>query len=79
MIAGLTTTGVLSAGYLTARLLQGECQNTVLKNGFSSNVTNFMGTWYEMERTSNIPFEKGTCVTANYTLLETGDITVLNS
>ena len=45
----------------------------------SVDLQRYVGTWYEIMRLPN-SFEKGlTCVTANYSLKENGDIKVVNS
>ena len=79
MIAGVVTTGVLGAAYLTGRILSGECPDVETKKDFNLNINSYTGRWYEMQRSSNIPFERGTCITADYSVLSSGYIQVLNS
>lgn len=42
-------------------------------------VDKYMGTWYEISRSKSIPFEKGDCAQANYSIDQEGNIVVLNS
>ncbi len=39
----------------------------------------YLGTWYEVARSKSIPFEKGDCISAQYTSREDGKIGVLNT
>ena len=79
MIAGVVTTGVLGAAYLTGRILSGECPDVETKKDFNLNINSYTGRWYEMQRDSNNSFERGTCVTADYLVLPSGYIQVHNS
>ena len=42
-------------------------------------MTAYLGLWFEFQRSDNIPFETGTCVTANYTVRPDGYVNVVNS
>jgi len=37
-MAGFITTGLMAAGYLTGRFLQGECPNPELKTNFNQDI-----------------------------------------
>ena len=39
----------------------------------------YLGRWYELGRSKSIPFEKGDCILANYSLNDDGSIRVENS
>ena len=43
------------------------------------NIANYLGTWYEIIRSIDMPFEKGTCSQAHYSVLPTGRVNVTNS
>ena len=45
----------------------------------SFDAAQYMGRWYEVARSSSIPFEHGECSEANYRILETGDVGVENT
>ncbi len=77
MILGYIGTGVLTGGYIASRVIFGSCPKVELMRDFE--VDKYLGTWYEMMRSDSIKFEEGTCITANYSLLESGKIKVLNS
>ena len=77
LISGLVGTGLLSIGYITTRSVIGGCQKVSLQDNF--NVTAYLGLWFEFQRSDNIPFESGTCVTANYTVMSDGYVNVVNS
>ncbi|XP_012495638.1 PREDICTED: apolipoprotein D [Propithecus coquereli] len=53
----------------------GTCPTPPVQENF--DVNKYLGRWYEIEK---IPasFEKGTCIQANYSLMENGNIKVLN-
>ncbi|XP_037693783.1 apolipoprotein D [Choloepus didactylus] len=53
----------------------GKCPNPPVQANF--DVNKYLGTWYEIEK---IPasFEKGSCIQANYSLMENGNIKVIN-
>ena len=42
-------------------------------------LTKYLGTWYEIIRSKDIPFEKGNCVQTHYSVLPTGKVNVTNS
>ena len=75
MIAGYIASGVIFGGYLTSRMIFGSCEVDQFQQNF--DLESFYGTWYEMKRQPN--FEKGQCVTANYSLLDSGYVQVLNT
>ncbi len=68
---------ILGAAYLTGYKLSSECPYVETKKDFKIN--SYTGLWYETQRSSNIFFEEGTCITANYSVLPSGKIGVLNS
>jgi len=39
----------------------------------------YLGRWYEMYRNKKVPFQKGDCTTAKYSMKENGLIKVENS
>ena len=43
------------------------------------NIANYLGTWYEIIRSKDMPFEKGTCSQAHYSVLPSGNVNVTNS
>lgn len=45
----------------------------------SLNVTQYVGTWYEIARDQSIKFETGDCVSAKYALKADGKLSVLNT
>ncbi|XP_004578301.2 apolipoprotein D [Ochotona princeps] len=53
----------------------GKCPSPPVQENF--DVHKYLGKWYEIEK---IPasFEKGSCIQANYSLMESGNIKVLN-
>lgn len=55
----------------------GACPNVTVVQDF--DITQYLGKWYEIVRTSSMPFESGTCDTANYSLLKNGHVNVTNS
>ena len=55
----------------------GQCSN-LLKEGEQFRLNNYLGKWYEIARLNTIPFQKGDCGTAEYSLNEAGNIRVLN-
>ena len=77
IVGGLIGTGIAFGGYLTSRLVTGSCAKPALEPNFDLDL--YLGTWFEMERSEAIKFEKGECVTANYSLLDSGYVEVLNS
>ena len=52
--------------YLIARWSNNGCMEHTTKEDF--DVEAYMGVWYEFARSENIPFETGSCITANYEL-----------
>ena len=55
----------------------GWCPTTSLEADFDKN--QYIGTWYEIARDSNIVFEYGDCVQARYSVLDDGKIRVFNT
>uniref|UniRef100_A0A8C5LHK6 Apolipoprotein D n=1 Tax=Jaculus jaculus TaxID=51337 RepID=A0A8C5LHK6_JACJA len=53
----------------------GKCPTPPTQENF--NVNKYLGRWYEIEKIP-VTFEKGNCIQANYSLLENGNIKVLN-
>jgi len=43
------------------------------------NLEKYLGKWHEIIRLASTPFEKGHCITAEYSLLENGNIKVENT
>ncbi|EDK97749.1 apolipoprotein D [Mus musculus] len=68
-LAGLFTTAKGQNFHL------GKCPSPPVQENF--DVKKYLGRWYEIEK---IPasFEKGNCIQANYSLMENGNIEVLN-
>ena len=75
----ITGVAILGAAYLTGSMLSGECPEVETKQDFNQNIQRYTGRWYEMQRSSNIFFESGTCVTADYSVLPSDYIEVINS
>ena len=55
----------------------GRCPSPSLQSGF--DVSQYVGTWYEIARDKNIPFEYGDCTQARYASLGGSKISVHNS
>ena len=55
----------------------GRCPSPTLQSGF--DISQYVGTWYEIARDKNIQFEYGDCVQARYAELPDGKISVHNS
>jgi apolipoprotein D and lipocalin family protein len=55
----------------------GSCPQTTLQKDF--DLKNYMGTWYEIVRTIDFPYEHGTCSQAEYRILDNGYVRVNNS
>ena len=55
----------------------GGCPNTFRPDA-SFALNDYLGKWYEIARHNSIPFQKGDCGTAEYSLNEAGNIKVLN-
>jgi apolipoprotein D and lipocalin family protein len=55
----------------------GQCQVTY-KEGKEFHTKDYLGKWYEVARHNTIPFQKGECTTAEYSLNEAGNIAILN-
>ena len=77
MILGYIGTGALYGGYIASRVIFGSCPKVELQKDF--DLERYLGVWYEMKRSESVTFEKGTCVTARYSLLDSGYVEVLNS
>ena len=43
------------------------------------DIGSYLGTWYEIVRTTDMPFEEGDCSQAHYSVLPTGRVNVTNS
>ena len=54
-----------------------ECPETRIKQDF--DMSQYIGRWHESYRSIGIPFEKGQCVTADYSMRDDGLVRVLNS
>ena len=54
----------------------GSCPKATLQSDF--NLSQYMGTWYEMIRSKDMKYEKGDCNKAEYSL-SNGQVTVVNS
>ncbi|XP_077300023.1 apolipoprotein D-like [Arctopsyche grandis] len=72
MIALFATLAVANAQII----MSGTCQNVSLQKDF--DVPRYTGKWNELYRYEQIFQVDGDCVTANYTLLSNGTVTVLN-
>ena len=55
----------------------GGCPSPTLQSSF--DITQYVGTWYEIARDKNIPFEYGDCTQARYAALSGDKISVHNS
>ena len=76
LIFGLISTGVMHLVYLIIRWVGKTCQDPVLKQDF--DLEKYMGLWYEFARSSDVPFETGECITAEYAL-DGGKVSVTNT
>jgi apolipoprotein D and lipocalin family protein len=72
---------VLALLFLTASVSAtfswGWCPSRTPQAKFNAQA--YMGTWYELVRNKDMPYELGNCNKAQYTLLDTGYISVNNS
>ena len=64
-------------GESEAKRSWGGCPKPTLQSNF--DVTQYVGTWYEIARDKSLPFEYGDCVQARYGLQPDGILTVQNS
>lgn len=55
----------------------GWCARPTLQSDFT--ISDYLGTWYERARVKNIRFEKGDCVSAQYSLNADNTVKVINS
>ncbi|XP_039086314.1 apolipoprotein D [Hyaena hyaena] len=53
----------------------GKCPTPPVQENF--DVHKYLGRWYEIEKIP-VSFEKGSCIQANYSLMENGNIKVIN-
>ncbi|KAG5215890.1 hypothetical protein JEQ12_001466 [Ovis aries] len=53
----------------------GKCPNPPVQENF--DVNKYLGRWYEIEKIP-VSFEKGSCIQANYSLKENGNVKVIN-
>ncbi|KAM9582777.1 apolipoprotein D [Trichechus inunguis] len=53
----------------------GRCPNPPVQENF--DVNKYLGRWYEIEKIP-VTFEKGSCIQANYSLMENGNVKVIN-
>ncbi|XP_003792732.1 apolipoprotein D [Otolemur garnettii] len=53
----------------------GQCPTPSVQENF--DVNKYLGKWYEIEKIP-VSFEKGSCIQANYSLMENGNIKVIN-
>nr|KAF6477112.1 apolipoprotein D [Molossus molossus] len=53
----------------------GKCPTPPVQENF--DVNKYLGRWYEIEKIP-VSFEKGSCIQANYSLMENGNIKVIN-
>ena len=72
-----TATVGLLAAYIALKLTVKECDAPPYLDTFDA--TAYMGRWYGIARNSNLPFQSGDCVTADYTLQANGLVEVVNS
>ena len=71
------STAVAFLAYISLRtLVSFECPSPELLETFEPN--RYTGVWYELRRSTNIPFETGECVTAQYSQKANGRIKVDN-
>ena len=65
-------------GLAYSRFSIGKCDEPKLVENF--DVNSYIGTWYEIYRDPETPFEKnGICVTAQYSFNADGTLGILNS
>ena len=75
-MAGVT--GFVWLMYIYMRIATGgPCAKPELVQNFEPN--KYLGVWYEMRRDTDIWFEEGECVTAQYTLKDNGTVEVANT
>mmetsp|Transcript_23119 Transcript_23119/g.30795 ORF Transcript_23119/g.30795 Transcript_23119/m.30795 type:complete len:216 (+) Transcript_23119:58-705(+) len=71
-------TGLFLLGYVYLRTsVTLQCPRPYLLDTF--NADDYLGIWYELRRSKNIPFEDGECVTAQYSYRDDGYIKVDNN
>jgi len=56
----------------------GRCPNVQYELS-SFDMTRYLGRWYEIARAANVPFQKGECTQAEYSLNDDGSIRVHNT
>lgn len=54
-----------------------ECPTTNIEQNFKTE--KFLGRWYEMYRSQQLPFQIGDCNFASYSLLPNGNVRIINS
>ena len=77
MFIGLCATSFASFVYLICRSSSASCADHETQADF--DVESYMGLWYEYSRSDNVPFEGGSCITAQYTLDSKRKVGVTNS
>ena len=77
LIAWSIVTAIIISAWFTMILLNSPCDVPAIQPNF--DLSKYAGTWYEIKRNSDLPFEKGECVTARYTAQSDGSIEVKNS
>ena len=65
VLGSAIATGIIWVGQLVCRLVWGgDCYRPDLQSNFDRE--EYLGRWYEMFRSKNVPFESENCVTATY-------------
>ena len=70
-------TAVFVVGWIALSIMNVPCDRPTLQADY--NIEKFLGTWYELKRNYDLPFEGGDCVTAQYAKRTDGGIDVTNS
>ena len=70
-------TTLFVVGWIALSIMNVPCDRPTLQPNY--NIDQFLGTWYELKRNYDLPFEGGDCVTAQYAKRTDGGIDVTNS
>ena len=68
---------LLAVSLVSGTTSWGRCPKVALQANF--DITKYMGTWYELVRSSDMKFEQGDCNKAQYSLNQDGTVLVVNS
>ncbi len=64
-------------GSVNARISAGQCGTPALQENFDA--TKYVGTWFQVAKDKNSPFENGNCEQARYSINADGTLRVFNS